>query len=121
MRSSEANSEAKCGFNDRNNDGLMNVQSPREWWATLKFALFSSSSSLPPLVGRDGRVVCESVGKADLLSVHFVSKQYRGRIIKTIVKLQCSVPCISSYNMKARMCQQCCKSGSSKIYKFIPN
>ena len=36
-----------------------------------------------------------------------------------LVKLQCSVPCISSYNMKATMCQQCCKSGSSKIYKFI--
>ena len=43
----------------------------------------------------------------------------RGRIIKTLVKLQCSTPCISSYNMKATMCQQCCKSGSSKIYKFI--
>ena len=42
-----------------------------------------------------------------------------GRIIKTLVKLQCSVPCISSYNMKATMCQQRCKSGSSKIYKFI--
>ena len=42
-----------------------------------------------------------------------------GRIIKTLVKLQCSASCISSYNMKATMCQQCCKSGSSKIYKFI--
>ena len=45
--------------------------------------------------------------------------QARGRIIKMLVKLQCSAPCISSYNMKAAMCQQCCKSGSSKIYKFI--
>ena len=43
----------------------------------------------------------------------------RGRIIKTLVKLQYSAPCISSYNMKATMCQQCCKSGSSKIDKFI--
>ena len=43
----------------------------------------------------------------------------RGRIIETVVKLQCSAPCISSYNMKATMCQQCCKLGSSKIYKFI--
>ena len=42
-----------------------------------------------------------------------------GRIIKTLVKLQCSAPCISSYNMKATMCQQCCKSGSYKINKFI--
>ena len=39
----------------------------------------------------------------------------RGRIIKTLVKLQCWAPCISSYNMKATMCQQCCKSGSSNI------
>ena len=38
---------------------------------------------------------------------------------KTLVKLQCSAPCISSYNMKATMYQQLCKSGSSKIYKFI--
>ena len=37
-----------------------------------------------------------------------------GRIIKTLVKLQYSAPCISSYNMKATMCQQCCKSGSPK-------
>ena len=43
----------------------------------------------------------------------------RGRIIKTLVKLQCSAPCSSRYNMKATMCQQCCKPGSSKIYKFI--
>ena len=42
-----------------------------------------------------------------------------GQIIKTLVKLQCSAHCISSYNMKATMCQQCCKSESSKIYKSI--
>ena len=35
--------------------------------------MFGSSSLLPPLVGRDGRLVCESVGKADLLSYHFGS------------------------------------------------
>ena len=29
------------------------------------------SSSLPPLVGGGGGLVCESVGKADLLSDHF--------------------------------------------------
>ena len=33
------------------------------------------SSSLPPLVGEGVRLVCESVGKADLLSDHFDSKQ----------------------------------------------
>ena len=52
-------------------------------------------------------------------SLFISSAESRGRIIKTLVKLQCSAPCISSYNMKATTCQQCCKSGSSKIYKFI--
>ena len=37
--------------------------------------MFGSSLSLPPLVGSGGGLVCESVGKADLLSDHFDSKQ----------------------------------------------
>ena len=39
--------------------------------------MFGLSSSLPPLVGGGGGLVCESVGKADLLSDHFDGKQYR--------------------------------------------
>ena len=39
--------------------------------------MFGSGSSLPPLVGPGGGLVCESVGKADLLSDHFDSKQSR--------------------------------------------
>ena len=39
--------------------------------------MFGSSSSLPPLVGEGGGLVCESVGKADPLSDHFDSKQSR--------------------------------------------
>ena len=50
---------------------------PYKWWSTLKSAVFGSSSSLPPLVGPGGGLVCESVGKADLLSDHFDSKQSR--------------------------------------------
>ena len=53
----------------------MNVQSPNKWWATLKSAVFGSSSSLPPLVSEGGGLVCESVGKADLLPDHFDNKQ----------------------------------------------
>ena len=64
-------------FSDRNSDILMNVQSPRKWWSTLKSVVFGSSSSLPPLVSEGGGLVCESVGKADLLADHFDSKQYR--------------------------------------------
>ena len=55
----------------------MNVQSPRKWWSTLKSAVFCTSSSLPPLVNEGGGLVWESVGKADLLSDHFDSKQSR--------------------------------------------
>ena len=37
----------------------------------------SSDSSLPPLIGEGGGVVCESVGNADMLSAHFDGKQSR--------------------------------------------
>ena len=53
----------------------MNVQSPHKWWSTLKFAVFCTSSSFPLLVSEGGGLVCEFVGKADLLSDHFDSKQ----------------------------------------------
>ena len=55
----------------------MNVQSPHKWWSTPKPAVFGSSSSLPLLISEGGGLVCESVGKADLLSDHFDSKQSR--------------------------------------------
>ena len=77
VRANETYSEAKRQFRDRNRDVLMNVQSPNKWWSTLKSAVFCSSSSLPPLVGEGSGLVCESVGKADLLSDHFDSKQSR--------------------------------------------
>ena len=55
----------------------MNAQSSHKWWSTLKSAVYGSSSSLPPLVSGGGGLVCESVGKDDLLSDHFDSKQCR--------------------------------------------
>ena len=55
----------------------MNAQSPHKWSSTLKSAVFGSSSSLPPLVGGGGGLVCVSGCKADLLSDHFDSKQSR--------------------------------------------
>ena len=44
----------------------MNAQCRHKWWSTLKSAVFGSSSdsSLPPLIGAAGGLVCESVGKA---------------------------------------------------------
>ena len=74
VRANETYSEAKHQFSVRNIDVLMNVQSPHKWWSTLKSAVFRSSSSLPPLVGPGGELVCESVRKADLLLDHFDSK-----------------------------------------------
>ena len=70
----DKSSEAKHQFSVRNIDVLMNAQSPHKWWSTPKSAVFVSSSSLPPLVDQGGGVVCESVGKADLLLDHFDSK-----------------------------------------------
>ena len=57
----------------------MNAQCPHKWWSTLKSAVFGSSSdsSLPPPIGAGGGLVCESVGKVDLLSAHFDGKQSR--------------------------------------------
>ena len=55
VRANETNSEAKHQFSVRKRDVLMNaLQFPHKWWSTLKSAVFSLSSSLPPLVG--GRV-----------------------------------------------------------------
>ena len=77
VRANETYSEAKRQFSDRNRAVLKNVQSPRKWWSTLKSAVFGTSSSSPPLVSEGGELVCESVGKADLLSYHFDRKQFR--------------------------------------------
>ena len=77
MRANETYSEAKRQFSDINRDVLVNVQSAHQWGSTLKFAVFGSSLSLPPLVSEGGGLVCESFDKADLLSDHFDRKQFR--------------------------------------------
>ena len=55
----------------------MNAQSIHKSWSTPMSAEFGLSSLLPPLVGGGGGLVCESGGKADLLSGHFDRKQSR--------------------------------------------
>ena len=77
VRANETYSKAKRQFSARNRDVLMYAQSPRKRWSTLKSAVFGLSSSLPPLVGGGGGLVCESVSKADLLSDHYDGKQSR--------------------------------------------
>ena len=67
----------KRQFSDRKRAVLISVQSPHKWWSILKSVVFGSSSSLPPFVTEGGGLVCESVGKADLLSDNFDSKLSR--------------------------------------------
>ena len=47
--------------------------------ADLEVGVFgtSSDSSLPPLIGAGGGLVCESAWKTDMLSAHFDGKQFR--------------------------------------------
>ena len=75
-RANAVYAEAIRQFSFRSRDVLMNAQCPHKWWPTLKSAVFGSSSdsSLPPLIGAGGGLVCESVGKADMLSAHFEGK-----------------------------------------------
>ena len=77
VRANENYMEAKRQFSARNRDVLMNTKSPHKWWSTLKSAVFGLSSSLSPHVGGGGELVCESVGKAVLLSDNFNGKQSR--------------------------------------------
>ena len=76
-RANETNSDASRQFSDRSGAILMNVQSPHKWWSTYKSAVFSTNSSLPPIVSEGDGLVCESIGKFDLLWDHFASKQSR--------------------------------------------
>ena len=80
MRANETYWEAKHQFSARNRDVLMNAQSSHKWWSTLKSAVIGLSSSLPPLVGGGWGQLCESVGKADLLSDHFDGMQSRASV-----------------------------------------
>ena len=77
VRANETYSEAKRQLCDKNCAVLVNVQSPLKSWSTLKSAVFGTSSSLHPLVGEGGSLLCESVGNSDLLSDHFDSRQSR--------------------------------------------
>ena len=63
VRANETYLEAKHQFSLRNIYILMNVQSPHNWWSTLKSAVFGSSSSLPPLVGPVGDWCVSRLGR----------------------------------------------------------
>ena len=78
VRANEIYSAAKRQFSVRHRDVLMNAQSPHKWWSTLKSAVFGLSSTLHATAcWWGGRLVCESVGKADRLSDHVDGNQCR--------------------------------------------
>ena len=54
--------------------GLQNAPNPRST-STVKTAVFSANSSLPPLTDRRGKLVWSVDEKASLSSVHFDAKQ----------------------------------------------
>ena len=72
VRANETYSDAKRLFSDRNRDVLMNVQSPHKKVCGVRLEFI-----MPPLVSEGGGLMCESVGKADLLQDHFYSKKSR--------------------------------------------
>ena len=78
-RANAVYAEAMRQLSVRTRDVLMNAQRPHMWWSTLKSGVFGSSSdsSLPPLIGAGGGLVCESAGKTEMLSAHFDGKQSR--------------------------------------------
>ena len=77
----------------------MNVYSPHKWWSALKSAVFGSSSSLPPLVSENGGLVCEWVGRADLLMDHFDSKQSREAVDLSLTFHPS--PCLTTYAFRS--------------------
>ena len=89
VRANEAYSEAKRQFNDRNRVVLRN-----------KSAVFGTSSSLPSLVGEGGGLMCVSVGKADLLSDHFESKQSMEPVDLPLTCHQS--PCLTTFAFRSR-------------------
>ena len=69
------------------------------WLYTLKSAVFGSSSSLPILVSEGGGLVCEPVGKADLLSDHFDSEQSM-EAVDLLLKSHPS-PCLTTFAFRS--------------------
>ena len=81
-RANDVYAGAMSQFSVRSRDVLMHAQCPHKWWSTVKSAVFGSSSdsSLPPLIRAGDGLVCESVGKADMLSANFDEKQSRDAV-----------------------------------------
>ena len=69
--------DAERAFTERSKSFLTNTLNQRKWWYTVKSAVFGTSSSLPPLIDRGGKLVWSAVEMASLFSAHSDSKQRR--------------------------------------------
>ena len=78
-------------FNDRSKEALTNAPNPRRWWPTVKTAVFSVSSSLPPLLDRGGRLVWSADEKTPLFSAHFDAKQFRSSFQQPYSCARCQI------------------------------
>ena len=91
---------AQRQFRDDCRDILVNAQSSHKWWSTLKSAVFGTNSSLPPLIGGGGGLVCDPGAKAALLANHFDGKQERDGI--TLPRTCHPWPELTSFAFRAR-------------------
>ena len=70
--------DVERAFTVRSKSLLTNAPDPRKWWPTVETGgLLLSSSSLPPLADRGGKLLWSADGKASLFLVHFNVKQCR--------------------------------------------
>ena len=67
--------EVERAFNERGNVLLSIASNPRNWWSTVKMAVFGVSSSFLPLLDGGGRLIWSAEEKASLFSAHFDAKQ----------------------------------------------
>ena len=88
-------------FNERSKGILTNAPNPRKWCSTVKTAVFGMSSSLPPLLDREGRLVWPADEKKHCfrrtLTPNNVKIVFRNRTLVTIVQypvLLLSVPAL---------------------------
>ena len=80
MGANESDAVSGHQFSARCRDVLMNVQCSHKWWFTLKVAVFGFASSHSLLTGEGDGLVCELVGKVNLMADPFDSKKSRNPV-----------------------------------------
>ena len=68
---------AERAFTELSKSLLTNEPNTLKWLSTVKTAVFGNSSSLPPLIDREGKLIGSADEKASLFSLHLDAKQCR--------------------------------------------